>query len=63
MTSEEITALYQSVFSTEQGKRCLEHLKGVFVDRDIYQPGATLDRVSFRQGESSIIKKIIKEVG
>jgi hypothetical protein len=61
-TQEEISKLIQGTFNTVLGKRCLEHLEEVFVDRNIYEPGMSLDTVAFRQGEASIIKKIIKEL-
>lgn len=61
-TSEEITILIKGTFGTELGRRAIEHLAEVFVDRDIYTPGMTLDQVAFRQGEASVIKKIIKEI-
>lgn len=62
MTNQEINILLKGTFGTELGKKCLVHLESVFVDRDIYTQGMTLDQVAFRQGEASVIKKIIKEV-
>ena len=62
MTSVEITKIFKGTFETELGLKCLQHLENVFVDRDMYAKGMTLDEVSFRQGEASVIKKIIKEV-
>ena len=58
----EISTIFQGTFETELGQKCLEHLKKTFVDRDIYVPGMTLDQVAFRQGEASIVKKILKEI-
>lgn len=62
MTNEEINILLKGTFGTELGKKCLKHLEDVFVNRDMYIQGTTLDQVAFRQGEASVIKKIIKEV-
>jgi len=59
---DEIHSLFEGTFNTKLGERLLEHLSLVFVDRDIYEPGMTLDQVAFRQGEASIVKKIIKEL-
>ena len=59
---KEISAMFNATFSTELGKRTIEHLKKVFVDRDMYETGMTLDEVAFRQGEASIVKKILKEI-
>jgi len=61
-TAEEISILLKGTFGTELGKRTIEYLAEVFVDRDIYTNGMTLDQVAFRQGEASVIKKIIKEI-
>ena len=58
----EIASLFKGTFQTEIGKKCIERLKEVFVERDIYTPGMTLDQVAFRQGEASVIKKIIAEI-
>ena len=60
-TREEVHKLFVGTFETELGKRCLKHLVETFVDRDIYRPGMTLDEVAFKQGEASVIKKIMKE--
>ena len=59
---EEISALFAGTFRTELGKRTLEHLKNVFVDRDIYVKGLSFEEVAFRQGEASVVNKIIKEL-
>lgn len=61
-TAEEITILFKGAFGTELGQKAIEHLAEVFIDRDMYLPGMTLDQVAFRQGEASAIKKIIKEI-
>ena len=61
-TQEEVSKLIQGTFNTVLGKKCIEHLEDVFVNRNIYEPGMTIDTVAFRQGEASVIKKIIKEL-
>jgi len=61
MTSQEISKIFKGTFETELGKKCLEHLEKVFVNRDMYKPGMTLDEVAFRQGEASVVNKILKE--
>jgi len=60
--TNEIGIMFNGTFETELGKKTLTHLKETFVDRDMYIPGMTLDQVAFRQGEASIVKKILKEV-
>lgn len=59
---KEINVLFKSVFANEQGEKMLKYLNEVFVDRDIYKNGLTLDQVAFRQGEASIVKKIEQEI-
>ena len=59
--SDEIGKLFKGTFETELGKRCLTYLEDVFVNRDMYVKGMTLDEVAFRQGEASVVKKILKE--
>ena len=61
-TSEEISKLMVGTFETELGKKLLHHLAEVFIDRPMYKQGMTLEEVAFRQGEASVIEKIIKEV-
>lgn len=60
-THAEINKLLKGTFETELGKKCLEHLEDVFVNRNMYEKGMSLDEVAFRQGEASVVKKIIKE--
>jgi hypothetical protein len=55
-----INKLFIGTFSTELGSRCLEHLKKTFGDRDIYKQGLTFEQTAFRQGEASVIRKIIE---
>jgi len=60
--SIEIEKLYKATFSTPNGKKCLAHLKKVFVDRPIYRTGSTFEETAFREGEASLIRKILGEV-
>lgn len=60
--SIEINKLLIGTFETELGRRCLDTLKTTFVDRDMYKKGMTLDEVAFRQGEASVVNKIIKSL-
>ena len=60
--AQAINKLFVGTFSTQLGQRCLEHLKKTFVDRDIYQPGLTFDQTAYRQGEASVIRKIIQAI-
>jgi len=58
----EIHKLIVGTFETEIGKRCLEHLKATFVDREIYKVGQSFEETTLRQGEANVINKIIREV-
>lgn len=60
--AKEITILLKGTFGTELGQKCIRHLEDTFINRDIYRIGMTLDEVAFRQGEASVIKKILKEI-
>jgi len=59
----EIDALIKGTFGTPIGKKCLDHLRKVFVDRPVYVPGMSYDEAAFREGERSVIMKLIKESG
>jgi len=61
MTQKQVSAIFKGTFGTDAGKKCLDHLEAVFVDRDMYSKGMTLDEVAFKQGEASVVKKILKE--
>ena len=60
--SKEVESMLKATFGTQIGQRCLEHLEEVFVNRAIYTPGQTFEHTTFKEGEASVIKKIIKEV-
>ncbi len=60
LTTNQIDKLFKDTFDNEVGLKCLNYLEGVFVDRDIYVPGKSIEETAFRQGEASIIKKIRK---
>jgi len=59
----EISSMFKACFVNPQGKKTLRHLKKTFVDRDIYQKGLTFEETTFRQGEASVIRKILTEIG
>lgn len=61
-TKEEIDSIMKGTFNTELGKRCIAHLKEVFVDRPIARPGDDLLAIGIRQGEANVIRKIIAEL-
>lgn len=58
----EITSIFKATFGTDSGKKCIEHLEDVFVDREIARPNDDLLAIGIRQGEANVIKKIIKEL-
>ena len=60
--AKEVTILFKGTFGTELGQKCIKHLESTFVNRDIYKVGMTLEEAAFRQGEASVIKKILKEI-
>ena len=60
--AKEIDVLIKGTFGTELGQKCLAHLKKTFVDRAVYVPGLTFEETAFREGERSVIMKLMKEV-
>lgn len=60
--SLEITAMFKNTFDNESGRRCLAHLKRIFVDRPIAREGMDLLTIGIRQGEANVIRKILEEV-
>ena len=61
MTTEETAKLYKDTFSGEIGQRCLKHLRELFVDRPVFRQGSTFEETAFREGERSVVLKIIAE--
>ena len=61
-TQEEIHKLIVGTFTTDLGKRLLEHLEKTIVDRPTYIKGMTLDEVAFREGQKDVILQLIKEL-
>ena len=61
-TSLEIKALISGTFNTDLGKKLLEHLTEVFINRPIYKPGLTLEETAYRQGQADVIKQLQKEL-
>jgi len=57
-----IEKLFKATFSTPNGKKCLAHLKKVFVDRPIAKLGMEPLEIGIRQGECNVIRKILGEV-
>ena len=57
-----VTKLIVGTFETELGQRCIKHLKKIYVDREIYKTGATLDMVAYRQGQCDLVRQIMKEL-
>ncbi len=57
-----ISKLIKGTFDTELGKKLLDHLEKVFVDRSIYQAGQTHEETAYRQGQADVIKQIRREL-
>ena len=57
-----ISKLIKGTFDTELGKKLLEHLEKVFIDRPIYQAGQTHEETAYRQGQADVIKQLRKEL-
>ncbi len=57
-----ITSMFKATFGTPEGQKCLQHLEDTFVDRIVARPGDDLFVIGQRQGESNLIRQILKEV-
>ncbi len=57
-----ISKLIKGTFDTELGKKLLDHLEKVFVDRPIYADGQTIEQTAYRQGQADVIKQIRREI-
>ncbi len=57
-----ISKLIKGTFDTELGRKLLDHLEKVFVDRPIYKVGQTFEETTLRQGEANVIKQIRREL-
>jgi GGDEF domain-containing protein len=62
MTNNEVIKMFKDTFGTPAGDKCLKHLKETFVDRPVFRSGQTYEDTAFREGERSVIMKILKEV-
>ena len=61
-SSVEIEKVFKGTFDTDLGRKCLQHLEEVFVDRAVARTGDDLLQIGIRQGEANAIKQIIKNV-
>ncbi len=57
-----ISKLMKGTFDTELGRKLLDHLEKVFVDRHIYQPNQSHEETAYRQGQADVIKQIRREL-
>lgn len=62
MEQEAVHKLIVGTFNTDLGKKLLEHLKNVIIDRPTYKKGMTLDEAAFREGEKSVVQQILREM-
>ena len=58
----EIHKLIVGTFSTDLGKKLLEHLEKSIVDRPTYAPGMELPEVAFREGQKDVILQLLREM-
>ena len=55
----ELDKLYQRVFSSNDGKKLLIHLKKTYLDTPTWTPGYDSSFGYFRDGQNTIIREII----
>ena len=57
-----VTKLYKQVFNTDEGRQLIKGLESVFINRAVYKPGMSFEETAYREGERSVVMKIIQEV-
>jgi len=55
----ELDKLYQRVFSSQDGKKLLIHLKTTYLDTPTWSPGYEASYGWFRDGQNTIIRDIL----
>ena len=55
----ELDKLYQRVFSTEDGKKLLVHLKKTYLDIPTWTPGYEHSYGYFREGQCNLVREIL----
>lgn len=62
MTKPQISKLFKDTFDNDIGRKCLDHLKEVFVDKPVYKAGQTFEETAFKEGRRDVIQQILKEL-
>jgi len=55
---KEIDILYHRCFNTKEGKKVLEHLRGMTIEQPAWMPGADASFGYSREGQNSLIREI-----
>jgi|TARA_S200002703_G_C3780144_1_gene240356 hypothetical protein len=58
----ELDKLYQRVFSSQDGKKLLIHLKATYLDIPTWTPGYEHSYGYFRDGQNTIIREILSKI-
>ena len=62
MNEVSIHKLIVGTFETDLGRKLLEHLKDVIIDKPTYKKGMTLDECAFVEGRKDIVNQLLKEL-
>jgi hypothetical protein len=59
---EDLDILYKRTFTSEEGKRVLEHLKNKTIEQPTWVPGSGHELAYAREGQNSVVKDIIRRI-
>ena len=59
---KDLDLLYKKTFTSEEGKRVLEHLKSRTLDQSTWVPGSGTDSAFAREGQNSVVRDIIRRI-
>ena len=57
---EDLDILYKRTFTSEEGKRVLEHLKNKTIEQPTWVPGSGHELAYAREGQKSVVKDIMR---
>ena len=58
----DVDLLFKKTFTSEEGKRVLEHLKKYTLDQSTWFPGSGNDMAYAREGQNSVVRDIIRRI-
>jgi len=62
VTLSQLDMAFATTFSTQEGKKVLEHLKSITVDQPSFSPGGEASVGFWREGQNSIVRQILNRI-